>query len=51
MLFTIEVTIVIGIVSHEGRNRFEKRLAQTMSEAGQPARICGTCTTIKEEIE
>ena len=29
----------------------QKKSAQPMPEAGQPARVCGTCTTIKEEIE
>ena len=28
----------------------EKRFEKPMPEEGQPARVCGTCITIKEEI-
>ena len=48
---TLELDVSIAEGSIFGILEREKRLAQPMSETGQPARVCGICATIKEEIE
>ena len=43
------VSIAEGVISEYQGVR--KGLRNQMPEGGQPVRVCGTCTTNKEEIE
>ena len=48
---TLEVDVSIAEGSIFGILGSERSLEKPMPEGEQPARVCGTCTTIKEQVE